>query len=80
MKAMMFPYSPMLTMKAEPEKGDDPISPYSEGDKVFVTWRNAVYKATVVKVVDQGHLRVHYEGYEDAWDETITQDRIVKGR
>jgi hypothetical protein len=69
-----------LGMKAEPEKGEDPISPYSEGDKVFVTWRNATYKATVLEVIDRGHLRVHYEGYESAWDEVITPDRIVKGR
>lgn len=69
-----------MGIKAEPDKGEDAISPYAEGDKVFVTWRNAVYKATVIEVIDRGHLRVHYEGHESAWDEVITPDRIVKGR
>jgi hypothetical protein len=69
-----------MGIKAETEKGEDPISPYSEGDNVFVTWRNAVYKATVIEVIDRGHVRVHYEGHQDAWDEIITPDRIVKGR
>jgi hypothetical protein len=69
-----------MGIKAEPEKGEDLISPYSEGDKVFVTWRHAVYKAIVLEVIDRGHLRVHYEGHEDAWDEVITPDRIVKGQ
>lgn len=69
-----------LGMKATPEKGEDLISPYEEGAKVFVTWRGATYKAIVIEVIDRDHFRVHYEGHESAWDEVITSERIVKGQ
>lgn len=70
-----------LGMKAAPEqKGEDVISPYEVGAKIFVTWRGASYKATILEVIDRDHFRVHYEGHESAWDEVITSDRIVKGR
>jgi len=68
-----------LGMKATATE-DDVISPYEEGAKVFVTWRGAVYKAVITEVIDRDHLRIHYEGYESAWDEVISPDRIVKGR
>jgi hypothetical protein len=69
-----------LGMKATADEGEDVISPYEEGAKIFVTWRGAVYKAIITEVIDRDHLRIHYEGHESAWDEVISPERIVKGQ
>lgn len=52
-------------------------SPYAVGDRVRVRWRQSIYPATVLEVVGPDRLRVHYDGHESVWDETITTDRIV---
>jgi hypothetical protein len=57
-----------------------PNTPFSKGDKVRVSWRGSVYSAVVVKVEARDRFRVHYEGYESVWDETVTMDRIVGRR
>lgn len=54
--------------------------PYKVGDRLRVRWRNSTYNATVVGVVPPDSVRVHYEGLETAWDETITSDRIEGSR
>jgi hypothetical protein len=55
-------------------------NPYQLGDRVRVTWRGSVYAATVLEVVDKGHLLVHYDGYESAWDEKIPTERVITRR
>jgi hypothetical protein len=62
------------------EKDSAQSMTYEVGAKVSVTWRGAVYKATIIEVIDRERFRVHYEGHEAAWDEIIDQDRIIKGR
>jgi hypothetical protein len=56
------------------------VNPYKEGDRVRVRWRNSVYPAIVLEVTARDRLRVHYEGLENAWDETVTLDRLVGRR
>ena len=58
----------------------EPVSPYKVGDRVRVTWRGSKYKATIIEVISPTRFRVHYSGYETAWDETIDLDRIVGHR
>ncbi|MFO7180711.1 MAG: hypothetical protein DIU78_018565 [Pseudomonadota bacterium] len=53
------------------------VNPYKPGDRVRVRWRGSVYSAIVLEVVAKDRVRVHYEGHESAWDETVTLDRIV---
>lgn len=57
--------------------GDSPVSPFKEGDKVRVKWRESDYRATVLEIVSSQELLVHYDGHENAWDEVIPVSRIV---
>lgn len=60
------------------KKGDgSQLGRYKEGDRVRVTWRGSVYRATVIEVVSPTEFKVHYEGHEDAWDEVVPVSRIV---
>jgi len=56
------------------------INPFTEGDRVRVTWRGSVYGAVVLEPVGRDKVRVHYEGHEPAWDEVVALDRIVSRR
>jgi hypothetical protein len=47
---------------------------------VRVRWRGSVYPANVTQVLAPDTLVVHYQGHEDAWDETINIDRIETAR
>ncbi|HEY3237338.1 MAG TPA: Tudor-knot domain-containing protein [Polyangiaceae bacterium] len=63
------------------EKGSaSPPAPYNVGDKIKVRWRGSPYAATVIGVVSNDRFLVHYEGHEDAWDETVPVDRIISRR
>lgn len=55
----------------------EPVSPYKVGDRVRVTWRGSKYKATIIQILSPTRFRVHYDGYETAWDEVIDIERIV---
>lgn len=50
---------------------------YQSGAHVKVTWRGSVYRATVLSVEGNSQFKVHYEGYDSAWDEVVGSDRIV---
>ena len=54
--------------------------PYRVGDRIRIKWRGSTYNATIVGVVGPERVRVHYEGLESAWDETIATDRIEGAR
>jgi hypothetical protein len=55
------------------------VAHYEVGDRVKVTWRRSVYRATVLEVVGPSAFRVHYDGHEQAWDEVVPLSRIVTG-
>jgi hypothetical protein len=46
------------------------------GDHVLVDWRNSEYPAVIVGIEAPSKFRVHYDGYGDDWDETVTAMRI----
>ena len=48
------------------------------GDRVKVSWKGSWYPASILDV-DDGKYRIHYDGYEDSWDEWVDALRI-KGR
>jgi hypothetical protein len=52
------------------------ISPYNVGDRIRVRWRGSIYNANVAGVIGADRVLVHYEGYENAWDEIVPVDRI----
>jgi hypothetical protein len=64
----------------ETPKSRDHSGQYKVGDRVRVRWRGSIYPANVTKVLAPDTLVVHYQGHEDAWDETINIDRIETGR
>jgi hypothetical protein len=49
---------------------------YAVGDHVLVEWEGNVYPAVVVKVKGPGKYQIHYDGYEDTWDEEVPRARI----
>jgi hypothetical protein len=54
-----------------------PAPAYAVGEKVKVQWKKAWYKATVKEVKD-GKFYIHYDGYENSWDEWVSTSRIRK--
>lgn len=56
------------------------VNPYKPSDRVRVRWRGSVYTAIVLEVVSKDRVRIHYEGFENAWDEIVQIDRIVARR
>ena len=54
--------------------------PYRVGDRIRVKWRRSTYNATIVGLLPPDHMRVHYEGLENAWDEVISTDRVEGAR
>lgn len=71
------PHAPQASgQKTSQHKARAP-RPYAVGDKLRVTWRGAKYSVTVLQVISVDELLVRYDGYEAAWDEVVTTDRIV---
>ena len=51
---------------------------YGVGDAVEVRWKGKWYPASILKIGDHRY-RIHYEGYDNSWDEWVGPDRI-RGR
>jgi hypothetical protein len=49
---------------------------YDVGDHVLVEWEEDVYPAMIIEVPGPGKIKVHYDGYDDIWDEVIARNRI----
>jgi RNA binding activity-knot of a chromodomain len=52
---------------------------YDVGDHVMVEWEGNVYPAMIIEIPGPGKVKVHYDGYDEIWDETVPRSR-VKGR
>jgi hypothetical protein len=52
---------------------------YDVGDHVLVEWEGKVYPAMIIEVPGPGKVKVHYDGYDEMWDEVVPRGRI-KGR
>ncbi len=52
---------------------------YDIGDHVLVEWESDVYPAMIIDVPGPGKIKVHYDGYDELWDEVVPRSR-VKGR
>jgi hypothetical protein len=60
--------------KGDPTVG--PSAPVKVGDRIRVRWRGSTYNASVSGIVAPDRVHVHYEGFENAWDEVVPIDRI----
>lgn len=49
---------------------------YDVGDHVLVEWEGKVYPAMILEVPGPGKIKVHYDGYDEIWDEVVGRSRI----
>ena len=49
---------------------------YRAGDEVMVEWEGKEYQAVILAVDGPTKFKVHYDGYDDAWDEVVVRSRI----
>lgn len=49
---------------------------YSVGDHVYVEWEGADYPAVIIAATSPTKYKVHYDGYDNVWDEVVPRDRI----
>ena len=49
---------------------------YVVGDHVLVEWESNDYPAVVLEVEGPARYRVHYDGYDAIWDETVNIARV----
>jgi hypothetical protein len=54
------------------------LSTYKVGDRVKVDWKGTFYPALVLAVLGNERYRVHYEGYDQNWDENVDISRIQR--
>lgn len=52
---------------------------YDIGDRVMVQWEGKVYPAMIIEIPGPGKVKVHFDGYDQIWDEVVARSRI-KGR
>jgi len=78
----MFPPPPRHVRALQGDTQPSPtalLSRFKVGDHVKARWRNSFYRASVLEVVSPGKLKIHYEGHEAAWDETVDISRLEAG-
>ena len=49
---------------------------YSVGDQVEVEWAGSWYKASILQILTNGRVKVHYIGWSDSWDEVVPLNRV----
>lgn len=54
------------------------ISTYRVGDHVKVDWKGTFYPAQILDVLGGERYRVHYEGYDNNWDENVDISRMQR--
>ena len=49
---------------------------YDVGDHVLVEWEGKIYPAMIIDIPGVGKVKVHYDGYDEMWDELVPRSRI----
>ena len=49
---------------------------FAVGDHVLVEWEGKDYPAMIKEAPSSSKFRVHYDGYDDVWDQEVTKDKI----
>ncbi|MFO0590136.1 MAG: Tudor-knot domain-containing protein [Polyangiaceae bacterium] len=49
---------------------------YSVGDHVYVEWEGQDYPAVIIAATSPTKYKVHYDGYDNVWDEIVVRERI----
>jgi len=50
--------------------------PYQVGEAVLVEWEGNVYPAKIIATDGPTKFKVHYDGYDAIWDETVSKERV----
>jgi len=53
-----------------------PDTPLEAGARVLAEWQGYWFRARVVSLVDDGTVLIHYEGWDDMWDEAVPRSRL----
>jgi hypothetical protein len=48
------------------------------GDHVYVEWEGKEYPAFIKEATSPAKFKVHFDGYDDSWDQVVTKDRIKR--
>jgi hypothetical protein len=48
----------------------------AKGTAVLIEWHGQWYPGEVRAVTPDGHVEIAYDGYDDAWNETVELDRL----
>jgi hypothetical protein len=51
-------------------------TPLSEGDSVQIEWGGSWWPGKVLSVEEDGTVRIHYDGYDNSWDENVPRTRL----
>jgi hypothetical protein len=54
-----------------------PAATYAVGDAVNIEWKGGWYPGKII-AIDGAKYRVHYDGYNSSWDESVTPARLKK--
>jgi hypothetical protein len=54
------------------------LSTFKVGDHVKAEWKGTYYPATILLVLGGERYRVHYDGYDQNWDENVDISRIQR--
>jgi hypothetical protein len=49
---------------------------YRAGDEVMVEWEGKEYPAVILAMESPTKFKVHYDGYDESWDEVVPKSRI----
>jgi len=81
-EAARLPARPACVPTSAAHKGDPVglVAPVKVGDRIRVRWRGSTYNASVAGILAPDRILVHYEGFENAWDEVVPTDRIDGAR
>lgn len=61
---------------AQPPPPDGAHDEWPTGSVIEVEWRGNYYAAVVLGPAGNGLTRIHYEGYDASWDESVSRDRM----
>lgn len=80
------PFSPVTPAPAEAGAGLPPENPFQPvalgrvawrpGMKAEASWANRWLPVTIREVQPDGRLKIHWEGYSDAFDEVVPAERL----
>ncbi len=81
-EAARVPARPACAPTSVSRKGDPVglVAAVKVGDRIRVRWRGSTYNASVAGILASDRILVHYEGFENAWDEIVPTDRIDGAR